>query len=165
MTEPIHDADALLRRIPDRPAQWTKRSDGTARPSSASMKPSSEDGSLSVNVRRLLDDPTDPTSVLNGLSGFGLAEFEAAVPRTNGLEVEHTRSPRTTPTPTFADLKRCPRRMRSERRKHWRKRRPGSRCPQALSRPVAEPGHSKPANISANIWLANRVSAGPTQSR
>lgn len=90
MTESIDDADALLRRIPDRPAQWTKRSDGTARPTSASMKPSSEDGGLSVDVRRLLDDPTDPTSVLNGLSEFGLAEFEAAVPRTNGLEVEHT---------------------------------------------------------------------------
>jgi len=165
VTEPIHDADALLRRIPDRPAQWTKRSDGTARPSSASMKPSSEDGGLSVDVRRLLDDPTDPTSVLNGLSGFGLVEFEAAVPRTNGLEVEHTPLSENHAHADIRGLKRCPRRMRSERRKHWRKRRPGSRCPQALSRPVAEPGHSKPANISANIWLANRVSAGPTQSR
>ncbi len=89
MTENIEDSDALLRRIPDRPEQlWTKRADGTTRPTSASMKPSSEDGRLSVDVRRLLPNPTDPTSVLGVEAGLGLAEFAAAVPRANGLEVE-----------------------------------------------------------------------------
>jgi len=91
VTENIEGTDALLRRIPDRPEQlWTKRADGTTRPTSASMKPSSEDGGLSVDVRRLLPDPTDPISVLGGEAGLGLAEFPAAVPRANGLEVEHT---------------------------------------------------------------------------
>ena len=91
MTEHIDDGDALLRRIPDRPEElWTRRADGTARPTSASMKPSPEDGGLSVDVRRLLPDPAVPTSVLEGASGLGLAEFAAVVPRANGLEVEHS---------------------------------------------------------------------------
>lgn len=91
MTEHIDDGDALLRRIPDRPKElWTRRADGTARPTSASMKPSSEDSGLSVDVRRLLPDPAVPTSVFGGASGLGLAEFAAVVPRTNGLEVEHS---------------------------------------------------------------------------
>lgn len=90
MTEPIDDGDALLRRIPDRPAQWTKRPDGTARPTSAAMKPHSEGGGLSVDVRRLLPDPANPLAVLEGVPGLGLAEFQAAVPRANGLQVEHT---------------------------------------------------------------------------
>lgn len=91
MTERIDDVDALLRRIPDRPEQlWTTRADGTPRPTSVSMKPSSVDGALSVDVRRLLPDPTDPISVLGDHAGLGLAEFAAAVPRAGGLEVEHT---------------------------------------------------------------------------
>lgn len=91
MIEHIDDSDALLRRIPDQPGQlWTRRPDGTARPSSASMKPSSDDGGLSVDVRRLLSDPAVPTSVLEDGSGLGLAEFEAGVPRANRLDVEHS---------------------------------------------------------------------------
>ncbi len=53
------------------------------------MKPSSEDGGLSVDVRRLLGDPSDPASVLPSDAGLGLAEFAAAVPRANRLEVAH----------------------------------------------------------------------------
>lgn len=53
------------------------------------MKPSSEDGGLSVDVRRLLPDPAVPTSVLEDGSSLGLAEFTAVVPRDNGLDVDH----------------------------------------------------------------------------
>ena len=54
------------------------------------MKPHPEDGRLSVDLRRLLPDSANPMAVLEGVPGSGLAEFQAAAPRANGLEVEHT---------------------------------------------------------------------------
>lgn len=89
MTEAIDDDDALLRRVADNPYQWKRAADGSIRPTSPTMKPHSDDGGLSVDVRRLLDDPKQPQSVLAELPGHGLVEFRARVPRSHGLAVDH----------------------------------------------------------------------------
>lgn len=90
--EAIADDDYLLRRIPDQPEQmWTRR-DGMLRPSSAAMKPASEGGGMSVDVRRLLGG-APPLSVLAGREGDGLVEFQAKVPRDLGLDAIHTPLP------------------------------------------------------------------------
>ncbi len=90
MTEPIADEDALLRRIKDHPgALWILEKDGRKRPTSGAMKPSSSDGGVSVDVRRLLEDPTEPLSSLAEDAECGLVEFRAKVPRALGLGVEH----------------------------------------------------------------------------
>ena len=86
--EEIADRDLLLRRIPDQPAMWTRKG-GQVRPSSAAMQPSETDGGLSVDVRRLLPNPTIPTSVLGEHPEHGLVEFSARVPRELDLEVVH----------------------------------------------------------------------------
>lgn len=57
------------------------------------MKPSTDDGALSVDIRRLLEDPSVPTSVLGGETTYGLAELVAKVPRDIGLQVEHSPLP------------------------------------------------------------------------
>ena len=89
MTEPIDDNDALLRRVADNPHQWKQYPDGSIRPTSPTMKPHSEDGGLSVDVRRLLADPRQPESVLAELPDHGLVEFRARVARAHGLDVDH----------------------------------------------------------------------------
>lgn len=88
--EPIADEDWLLRRIPDQPERMWTRKGGVLRPSSAALKPSSEDSGLSVDVRRLLPDPADPASVLSNREDDGLVEFQAATPRSAGLDAIHT---------------------------------------------------------------------------
>lgn len=77
--------DALLRRVPAQPSMInTDR--GT--PSSAAFSPSSEDRGISVWIRRLLDEPTDPIAVLdNALDG--LAELWAQVAFGVGMDVVH----------------------------------------------------------------------------
>jgi len=45
---------------------------------------------MSVDVRRLLRDPSRPTSVLGDRADDGLVEFQAATPRHAGLDVIHT---------------------------------------------------------------------------
>jgi hypothetical protein len=90
LTEPIADEDALLRRVKDHPGKlWILEQDGTKRPTSGAMKPAASDDGLSVDVRRLLEDPADPLSSLAGDSDAGLVEFRANVPRLLGLDVEH----------------------------------------------------------------------------
>jgi hypothetical protein len=91
--EPIADEDWLLRRIPDQPERmWTRKS-GVLRPSSAALKPPDVDSGLSVDVRRLLPDPSVPTSALGDREGDGLVEFQAAEPRAAELDVIHTPLP------------------------------------------------------------------------
>jgi hypothetical protein len=88
----IHDVqpeDALLRRVADAPAMWTRADDGTVRPTSAAMKPHDADAGLSVDIRCLLDDPGDPLVAINGFPGYGLAELEARVPFDLDLAVIH----------------------------------------------------------------------------
>lgn len=100
--EHIEDHDLLLRRIPDQPeAMWTRKG-GMLRPSSAALKPSQIDCGLSVDVRRLLEDPGAPTSVLGDRTGDGLIEFEAGDPRAAGLDVQHAPLLTGTPTPTLS---------------------------------------------------------------
>ncbi len=53
------------------------------------MKPSTEDEGLSVDVRRLLEDPANPVTVLAEHPGHGLAQLVARTARDLGLEVEH----------------------------------------------------------------------------
>ncbi len=90
MTEPIADEDALLRRVKDQPgALWVLEKDGRKRPTSGAMKPSASNRGLSVDVRRLLENPTEPRSSLAEGPEAGLVEFRAKVPRALGLEVEH----------------------------------------------------------------------------
>lgn len=90
MTELIADDDALLRRVKDHPgALWILDDNGRKRPTSGAMKPATTDGGVSVDVRRLLDDPTEPLSSLEGDLDAGLVEFRASVPRLLGLAVEH----------------------------------------------------------------------------
>jgi hypothetical protein len=84
----ILDDDALLRRVANRP-NMVKAAGDVVRPTSAAFKPSSEDGGISVEVRRFLADPTDPFSVLAELPEHGLVELRAAEPRTLGLTVDH----------------------------------------------------------------------------
>lgn len=84
----IEDDDALLRRVPDNP-DLVKRKGAVVRPSSVAFKPSDTDGGISVDVRRLLDDPTDPLAVLDGLPTHGLVELRASVVRDNGHTVHH----------------------------------------------------------------------------
>lgn len=95
MSEEISSQEALLRRIPNVPNLWTEGSDGQVRVSSAAMSPSTEDGGLSVNVRRLLECPADPADEMLGESvdGVGLAEFFASVAYDQGLDVEHAPLP------------------------------------------------------------------------
>lgn len=98
MTEPvgaeaIGDGDWLLRRVPDQPERMWTRKAGVLRPSSAALKPSSIDGGLSVDVRRLLEDPSAPTSALEDRVDDGLVEFRAAEPRAAGLDVQHAPLP------------------------------------------------------------------------
>ncbi len=89
--EPIADDDWLLRRILDQPERmWTRQEDGALRPSSAAFKPAQVDGGLSVDVRRLLPDPSNPTSVLDDQHDSGLVEFNAAQARKASLDVVHT---------------------------------------------------------------------------
>jgi len=103
--QPIEDDDALLRRIPDQnPQMWITRN-GVTRPTSAAMNPSSDDGGLSVDVRRLLADPTQPLSVIAGLPSHGLVEFHAKLPRDLGLDVEHQPLPQR---PSHANVVRFP---------------------------------------------------------
>jgi hypothetical protein len=91
--EHVEDHDLLLRRIPDQPeAMWTRKG-GVLRPSSAALKPSQIDRGLSVDVRRLLEDPGAPTSVLSDHPSDGLIEFEAREPRRAGLDVQHAPLP------------------------------------------------------------------------
>jgi hypothetical protein len=71
---------------------WTRKG-GVLRPSSAALKPSSQDQGLLVDVRRLLPDPAAPASALGDQQDAGLVEFQAAIPRTAGLDVIHTRLP------------------------------------------------------------------------
>ena len=84
-----------MRRIPNVPNLWTEGSHGQIRVSSAAMSPSTEDGGLSVNVRRLLDCPADPADEMLGSSidGSGLAEFFASVAYSQQLDVEHAPLP------------------------------------------------------------------------
>ena len=89
MTEHIADGDALLRRVADQPNLWKRDGGGIVRPTSAAMKPHGADAGLCVDVRRLLADPADPTSVLASFPRHGLAEFTAEVPRSLGLRVHH----------------------------------------------------------------------------
>src|SRR5579875_945278 len=88
--EAIADRDWLLRRIPDQPERMWTRKCGVLRPSSAALKPASQDRGMSVDVRRLLRDPSRPTSVLGDRADDGLVEFQAATPRHAGLDVIHT---------------------------------------------------------------------------
>lgn len=87
--ELIDDSDWLLRRVPDQHGKMWTRKGGVLRPSSAALKPSQADGGLSVDVRRLLAQPTLPDSVLGERPDDGLVEFRAAHPRGAGLTVEH----------------------------------------------------------------------------
>jgi hypothetical protein len=91
--EPIADEDWLLRRIPDQPEQMWTRKRGVLRPSSAALKPAGENRGMSVDVRRLLDDPSNPASALSDRQHDGLVEFQAAIPRQAGLDVAHTPLP------------------------------------------------------------------------
>lgn len=92
MEEEVAADDALLRRIPDKPDMWT---DGeVVRPSSAAMKPADADGGLSVSIRRLLDDPAEPLSALDGQpDGYGLTEIHARDAFDLELDVEHAPLP------------------------------------------------------------------------
>jgi len=91
--EEIVDEDALLRRIPDQRGNMWTRKNGRLRPSSAALKPSDSAAGLSVNVRRLLPNPSDPASALGKRMDDGLVEFPAAVPRAAGLDVMHAPLP------------------------------------------------------------------------
>lgn len=91
--EAIADEDWLLRRIADQPERMWTRKGGALRPSSAALKPSSVDAGLSVDIRRLLADPGEPASVLGDREEDGLVEFQAATPRTAGLDVLHAPLP------------------------------------------------------------------------
>jgi hypothetical protein len=84
----VQDDDALLRRVANAPAMWT-RAGGAIRPTSAAMKPHDADAGLSVDIRCLLDDPGDPLVAINGFPGYGLAELEARVPFALDLAVIH----------------------------------------------------------------------------
>ena len=87
--ESVVPDDALLRRVPDQtPSMWKQDEEGI-RPTSAAMKPSQRDAGLSVDIRRLLPDPAQPTTVLAEFPTHGLAEFRASVPIGLGLEVHH----------------------------------------------------------------------------
>ena len=85
----IEDEDALLRRVANKP-DMVKRDGQAVRPTSAVFKPASEDGGISVDVRKLLVDPTEPLSVLTETPEHGLVELRARVPRANQLDVVHT---------------------------------------------------------------------------
>lgn len=85
----ITGSDVLLRRIPDLPEeQWIRGGNGVVRATSAAMKPTDDDGCLSVDVRRLLPDPGDPCSVLERFPNQGLCEFLAQVARDLDLRVD-----------------------------------------------------------------------------
>ena len=84
----IKDDDALLRRVANKPNMF-KHEGAVVRPSSAAFKPAGQDGGISVDVRRLLPDPSDPLSPLEGLPEHGLVELRATVPRANGHDVVH----------------------------------------------------------------------------
>lgn len=53
------------------------------------MRPHSEDGALSVDVERLLPDPSASTSILDRFPDHGLVAFLAGVPIDAGLVVNH----------------------------------------------------------------------------
>jgi hypothetical protein len=91
--ETIADDDWLLRRIPDQPERMWTRTGGALRPSSAALKPAQTDGGMSVDVRRLLPDPREPLTVLEGQNDSGLIEFRAQQPRNAGLDVVHSPLP------------------------------------------------------------------------
>jgi hypothetical protein len=84
----IDDEDCLLRRVANRP-DLVKRDGGVVRPSSVAFRPAGEDDKISVEVRRLLENPSDPLSTLADYPDHGLVEFRAGVPRGLGLDVEH----------------------------------------------------------------------------
>lgn len=91
--ESIADADALLRRVPNNPQHWERAIDGSLRVSSAVFARSKEDAGVSVDVRRLLDDPGQPELALSDRVEHGLIEFTAARVRRQGLDVEHAPVP------------------------------------------------------------------------
>lgn len=88
----IGDGDALLRRVANRP-NMVKREGDVVRPTSAVFNPAREDGGVSVDVRRLLADPSDPVSVLDSTPEHGLVELRAAVPRGLGLDLDVVHAP------------------------------------------------------------------------
>ncbi len=87
--EEVEDGDALLRRVPNRPSMFTRKG-GTLRPSSGAFQPTRADDGVSVDVRRLLPDPSDPECALRGRLDDGLVELLARVPREHALDVHHT---------------------------------------------------------------------------
>mgnify|MGYP000274084536 CR=1 FL=1 len=80
MSETIDDNDALLRRVADRPGDlWSRQDDGTIRPTSVAFKPHPDDNKVSVELRRLLADPTNPMTALDQYPEHGLVELVAAI--------------------------------------------------------------------------------------
>jgi hypothetical protein len=84
----IADEDWLLRRVANRP-DLIKRDGDAVRPSSVAFRPAGQDGKISVDIRNLLEDPSDPVAVLEDHPDHGLVELRAGVPRSLGMEVEH----------------------------------------------------------------------------
>jgi hypothetical protein len=64
-----------------------KRDGDVVRPSSVAFRPAGQDDKISVEIRKLLDDPADPLSTLIGHPDHGLVEFRAELPRSLGLDV------------------------------------------------------------------------------
>jgi hypothetical protein len=92
VTEAVAADDALLRRVANNPHMWTDEEG--IRPSSAAMKPADVDGGLSVSMRRLLENPSEPLSALEGHpDGCGLTELHARDAFDLELDVEHTPLP------------------------------------------------------------------------
>lgn len=87
-TAEINDEDCLLRRVANRP-DLVKRDGDIVRPSSVAFNPAREDGNISVEIRKLLEDPTQPLAVLSEFPEHGLVELRAEAPRGLGLEVVH----------------------------------------------------------------------------
>lgn len=91
MNEPlteIDDEDCLLRRVANRP-DLVKRDGDVVRPSSVAFRPAGLDDKISVEIRKLLKEPSDPLSTLADHPDHGLVEFRAGLPRSLGLDVEH----------------------------------------------------------------------------
>lgn len=84
----IEDEDALLRRVANRP-NMVKQDGGVFRPTSAAFKGAKADGGLSVDVRRLLPDPTRPETAVDAFPEHGLVELRAGSVRELDLEVLH----------------------------------------------------------------------------
>ena len=84
----IDDPDCLLRRVANHP-DLVKRDGGVVRPSSVAFRPANEDDKISVEIRKLLEEPANPLSTLAEHPDHGLVEFRAELPRSLGLDVEH----------------------------------------------------------------------------